>query len=60
MVSIELRSTAMNKTDADYAEILMYKLVKYYMRDVFKPVTNMELREFLDDIIKDQMESFNE
>jgi hypothetical protein len=44
----------------DVCKYCMYNLTKYYIRDVFKPVTNMELREFLNDIIKDQMESFNE
>jgi|TARA_R110000868_G_scaffold239439_2_gene493900 hypothetical protein len=77
MVSIELRSTAMNDpikidylkkgvvqsrliSDEESAEHAMYTLTKYYIRDVFGPGTNMQLRQFLDDIIKDQMESFNE
>jgi len=47
-------------TDVEYAEHAMYTLTKYYIRDVFGPGTNMLLREFLDEIIKDQMESFNE
>jgi hypothetical protein len=38
----------------------MYTLTKYYIRDVFGPGTNMQLRQFLDDIIRDQKESFNE
>ena len=49
-----------NIGDKDYAEQCMYHLTKYYIRDVFGPGTNVQLREFLDDIIKDQMESFNE
>ena len=47
-------------TDQEYAEYSMYSLAKYYIRDVFGPGTNVILREFLDEIIKDQMESFNE
>jgi hypothetical protein len=47
-------------TDETYAEHAMYTLTKYYIRDVFGPGTNIELRQFLNDIIKDQMESFNE
>ena len=47
-------------TDVEYAEHAMYTLTKYYIRDVFGPGTNMLLRKFLDEIIKDQMESFNE
>ena len=47
-------------TDQEYAEHCMYSLVRFYVRDVFKPGTNVQLREFLNDIIKDQMESFNE
>ena len=47
-------------TDVEYAEHAMYTLTKYYIRDVFGPGTNVKLREFLNEIIKDQMESFNE
>ena len=47
-------------TDQEYAEYSMYSLAKYYIRDVFGPGTNVQLRMFLDDIIKEQMESFNE
>ena len=47
-------------TDQEYAEYCMYNLTKYYIRDVFGPGTNVQLRMFLNDIIKDQMESFNE
>ena len=47
-------------TDQEYSQHCMYSLVKYYIRDVFGPATNVNLREFLDEIIKDQMESFNE
>jgi hypothetical protein len=47
-------------SDKEYAENAMYTLTKYYIRDVFGPGTNVQLREFLNDIIKDQMESFNE
>ena len=47
-------------SDKEYAENAMYSLVRFYVRDVFKPGTNVQLREFLDEIIKDQMESFNE
>ena len=47
-------------TDVEYAEHSMYTLTKYYIRDVFGPGTNVQLREFLDEIIKDQKESFNE
>ena len=47
-------------TDQEYAEHCMYSLTKYYIRDVFGPGTNVQLRMFLNEIIKDQMESFNE
>ena len=47
-------------TDQEYAEYSMYSLAKYYIRDVFGPGTNVQLRMFLDDIIREQMESFNE
>jgi hypothetical protein len=47
-------------TDEEYAEHSMYTLTKYYIRDVFGPGTNMQLHQFLDDIIRDQKESFNE
>lgn len=47
-------------TDQEYAEYCMYNLVKYYIRDVFGPGTNVNLREFLDETIKDQMETFND
>ena len=47
-------------SDKESAENAMYTLTKYYIRDVFGPGTNVQLREFLNEIIKDQMESFNE
>jgi len=47
-------------SDKESAENAMYTLTRYYIRDVFGPGTNVILREFLDEIIKDQMESFNE
>lgn len=47
-------------TNQEYAEHCMYSLVKYYIRDVFKPGTNMQLRMFINETIKDQMETFNE
>lgn len=47
-------------TNQEYAENCMYSLVKYYIRDVFKPGTNMQLRMFINETIKDQMETFNE
>jgi hypothetical protein len=47
-------------TDQEYAEYCMYSLVKYYIRDVFKPGTNVQLSMFLQETIKDQMETFND
>ena len=47
-------------TNQEYAEHCMYSLVKYYIRDVFKPGTNMQLRMFINETIKDQMETFND
>tara|TARA_R110001632_G_scaffold88326_1_gene191242 strand:- start:106 stop:321 length:216 start_codon:yes stop_codon:yes gene_type:complete len=47
-------------TDQEYAEHCMYSLVRFYVRYVFKPGTNVQLREFVDVIIKDQMETFND
>ena len=47
-------------TDQEYAEYCMYNLVKYYIRDVFRPGTNVNLRVFLDETIRDQMETFND
>ena len=47
-------------TDQEYAEHCMYSLVKYYIRDVFKPGTNVQLSMFLQETIKDQMETFND
>jgi hypothetical protein len=54
----EVRSRLIS--DEESAENAMYTLTRYYIRDVFGPGTNVILREFLDEIIKDQMESFNE
>ena len=61
-VDLLVQGVIQNKliTDVEYAEHAMYTLTKYYIRDVFGPGTNVQLREFLNDIIKDQMESFNE
>ena len=47
-------------TDQEHSEYCMYNLTKYYIRDVFRPGTNVQLREFLNETIKDQKESFNE
>ena len=61
-VDLLVQGVIQNKliTDVEYAEHAMYTLTKYYIRDVFGPGTNMLLREFLDEIIVDQRESFNE